>query len=169
MYKGARAPIVHASSGATLAGFMTSLRAGSKNKLLMTNGCFDPLHHGHVRGFMTAIGVVQTMYPNNGCELIIAVNSDESVKKLKGENRPFVGQADRLYMLSAVVRVSLLILFNTEEQLKQLLDKQVKPDAYFKGDDYANHPSITSRPGAFVVPRMPGISSSELVAELDRK
>ncbi len=169
MYKSAKAPIIHASSEVTLSGILISMRFGQRNKLLMTNGCFDPLHHGHVRGFMAAIGVMQTKYPNNGCELIVAVNSDESVRNLKGVNRPFISQADRLYMLSAVVRVSLVIVFNDEEQLQRLLDKEIKPDAYFKGDDYADHPSITLRPNAFVVERTPGISSSGLVAGLEQE
>jgi len=169
MSRSPKAPTIHAGSPATLAAHTRALRGGQRSKLLMTNGCFDPLHHGHVRGFMLASGRILSNFPNNDCALIVALNSDESVRQLKGEKRPFIREADRAFMLSVLVCVSLIVVFDTEEQLNYLLDEAIKPDAYFKGDDYADHPSITSRHNAFVVRRTSGISSSGLVAGLEQE
>ena len=92
----------------------------------MTNGCFDILHAGHVR------------YLNKskqfGDILIVGLNSDSSVKKLKGDSRPINNELDRAEVLLGLKAVDYVVIFdeNTPENLLKL----VKPDIYTKGADY---------------------------------
>ena len=94
--------------------------------IVFTNGCFDILHVGHIRYLKKAASL--------GDKLVLAVNSDSSVKKLKGKKRPFVPEAERLEMLAALEMVDYLILFS-EADAKKLLD-EIKPQIYVKGGDY---------------------------------
>lgn len=94
--------------------------------IVFTNGCFDILHIGHIRYLKKAAAL--------GDKLVLAVNSDSSVKKLKGQNRPFVPQEERLEMLAALEMIDYLLLFS-ELDCKQAL-KTVKPQIYVKGGDY---------------------------------
>ncbi|WEJ63120.1 bifunctional D-glycero-beta-D-manno-heptose-7-phosphate kinase/D-glycero-beta-D-manno-heptose 1-phosphate adenylyltransferase HldE [Thiomicrorhabdus lithotrophica] len=95
-------------------------------KVVFTNGCFDLLHSGHVRYLNEAAKL--------GERLIIAVNSDESVKKLKGDTRPIVGLDGRMELLSALSCVDWVVAFN-EETPERLICK-LKPDVLVKGGDY---------------------------------
>jgi rfaE bifunctional protein nucleotidyltransferase chain/domain len=94
--------------------------------IVFTNGCFDILHVGHIRYLKKAAAL--------GDKLVLAVNSDSSVKKLKGKDRPFVPQQERLEMLAALNMIDYLILFS-EIDCKALLE-QIKPQIYVKGGDY---------------------------------
>lgn len=94
--------------------------------LVFTNGCFDILHVGHIRYLKKAASL--------GDRLILAVNSDSSVKKLKGNNRPYVPEAERMEILSALDMIDFLVLFS-ELDCKSLLEA-VKPQIYVKGGDY---------------------------------
>lgn len=95
-------------------------------KVVFTNGCFDLLHSGHVRYLNEAAKL--------GDRLVIAVNSDESVKQLKGESRPIVQLEGRMELLSALSCVDWVIAFN-EETPERLICK-LKPDILVKGGDY---------------------------------
>lgn len=95
-------------------------------KVVFTNGCFDLLHSGHVRYLNEAA--------KRGDRLIIAVNSDESVKILKGDSRPIVGLPGRMELLSALSCVDWVVAFN-EETPERLICK-LKPDVLVKGGDY---------------------------------
>lgn len=97
-----------------------------KKKIVFTNGCFDLLHVGHIRYLAQAKKL--------GDFLIIGVNSDTSVKKLKGENRPINLFEDRAALLSALNSVDLVIIF--EEQTPENLIKDIVPDVLVKGGDY---------------------------------
>lgn len=94
--------------------------------IVFTNGCFDILHVGHIRYLKKAASL--------GDKLVLAVNSDSSVQNLKGGNRPFVPETERLEMLSALEMVDYLILFS-EINAKALLE-EIQPQLYVKGGDY---------------------------------
>lgn len=95
-------------------------------KVVFTNGCFDLLHSGHVRYLNEAA--------RQGDRLVVAVNSDESVKVLKGSSRPIVGLAGRMELLSALSCVDWVVPFG-EETPERLICK-LEPDVLVKGGDY---------------------------------
>ena len=96
-------------------------------KIVLTNGCFDILHHGHVDYLSKAADL--------GDVLIIGVNSDASVKKLnKGANRPIQNENDRALTLSAFQFIEALIIF--EEDTPYELIKAIQPDVLVKGGDW---------------------------------
>lgn len=95
-------------------------------KIVFTNGCFDILHKGHV----SYLDVAKSF----GDVLILGLNSDESVKRLKGENRPINTQDDRAYILSALECVDYVVIFD-EDTPYELISK-VRPDVLVKGSDY---------------------------------
>lgn len=97
-----------------------------RKKIVFTNGCFDLLHVGHIRYLAQAKKL--------GDFLIIGLNSDSSVKELKGEDRPINSFEDRATLLSAIKSVDLVIMF--EEQTPENLIKDIVPDILVKGGDY---------------------------------
>jgi rfaE bifunctional protein nucleotidyltransferase chain/domain len=94
--------------------------------IVFTNGCFDILHVGHIRYLKKAASL--------GDKLVLAVNSDSSVRNLKGQSRPFVPETERLEMLAALEMIDYLILFS-EIDAKNLLE-EIQPQIYVKGGDY---------------------------------
>lgn len=105
--------------------FLKKIREDNK-KIVFTNGCFDILHVGHVRYLSKAKKL--------GNILIVGLNSDQSVKKLKGDNRPINIFEDRAMLLSSLRFVDLVIMF--EEKTPENLIKKIKPDILVKGGDY---------------------------------
>ena len=97
-----------------------------RKKIVFTNGCFDLLHVGHIRYLSQAKKL--------GDFLIIGLNSDRSVKKLKGKDRPINSFEDRATLLSALNSVDLVIKF--KEQTPENLIKDIVPDVLVKGGDY---------------------------------
>lgn len=97
-----------------------------RKKIVFTNGCFDLLHVGHIRYLAQAKRL--------GDFLIIGLNSDSSVKELKGEDRPINSFEDRATLLSAIESVDLVIMF--EEQTPENLIKDIVPNILVKGGDY---------------------------------
>ena len=97
-----------------------------RKKIVFTNGCFDLLHVGHIRYLAQAKKL--------GDFLIIGLNSDSSVKELKGEDRPINSFEDRATLLAAIESVDLVIMF--EEQTPENLIKNIVPDILVKGGDY---------------------------------
>ncbi len=95
-------------------------------KVVFTNGCFDILHRGHVELLEKA--------KRFGDFLIVALNSDASVKKIKGEKRPILDENDRAYILVSLKCVDAVCLFD-EETPAEIIDK-LKPDVLVKGGDY---------------------------------
>jgi len=107
-------------------------KARLENKtFVITNGCFDLLHSGHVYSLKQASTL--------GDYLWVLINSDSSVKMLKGEKRPIVPETDRAYVLSNLSFVSGVTLFNTKRLEKEIIS--LRPDVYAKAGDY-NHESI---------------------------
>jgi len=95
-------------------------------KTVFTNGCFDILHVGHVRYLKESAKF--------GDILIIGLNSDSSVKRLKGESRPINNESDRAELLSELGFVDYVVIF--EEDTPECLLDEIKPDIYTKGADY---------------------------------
>ena len=101
------------------------LRAEGR-RLVFTNGCFDILHVGHVRYLEAARAL--------GDALLVAINSDASVRALKGESRPVLNEAERAEMLAALGAVSYVTVFDAVSP--RALIKQLLPDVLVKGGDY---------------------------------
>ncbi|MBX3016708.1 MAG: D-glycero-beta-D-manno-heptose 1-phosphate adenylyltransferase [Bdellovibrionaceae bacterium] len=95
-------------------------------KIVFTNGCFDLLHVGHVRYLQAARQL--------GDELVVALNSDASVKRLKGPERPIQTENDRAEIMAALGCVSFSVLF-TEDTPARIIEA-VKPDVLVKGGDW---------------------------------
>lgn len=98
-----------------------------KKKIVFTNGCFDLLHVGHVRYLAEAQKL--------GDFLVVGVNSDDSVKRLKGPTRPIQNQNDRAEILKALKSVDETVIF--VEDTPQNLIEQIKPDILVKGGDWS--------------------------------
>ncbi|MCX5699886.1 MAG: D-glycero-beta-D-manno-heptose 1-phosphate adenylyltransferase [Candidatus Omnitrophica bacterium] len=96
-------------------------------RVVFTNGCFDILHYGHVKYLQDA--------RSKGDYLVVAVNSDSSIKKIKGKNRPVIAQSDRLKTVAALGSVDFVVLFNQDTPLR--LIKALKPDILIKGADWS--------------------------------
>ena len=96
-----------------------------ENKLVFTNGCFDILHRGHIE---------LLQYCSTLGNVIVGLNSDSSVRILKGNSRPVNSECDRKFMLESCKFVNKVIIFNEETPLK--LIKKLKPDIIVKGGDY---------------------------------
>ena len=107
------------------ASFCEDLRQRGR-QIVFTNGCFDILHAGHVRYLTTA--------KSFGDVLIVGLNTDESVRRLKGENRPINTQDDRAEVLLGLKAVDHVIFFG--EATAEALIAEVKPAVYVKGGDY---------------------------------
>jgi D-beta-D-heptose 7-phosphate kinase / D-beta-D-heptose 1-phosphate adenosyltransferase len=98
----------------------------TKQKIVFTNGCFDLLHAGHVTYLEAA--------KKRGDKLILGLNTDRSVRALKGKTRPVVSEQDRARVLAALMSVDAVILFDEDTPIK--LIKAIKPNVIAKGSDY---------------------------------
>ncbi|MFA6584075.1 MAG: adenylyltransferase/cytidyltransferase family protein [Elusimicrobiaceae bacterium] len=138
-------------------------RAGQRRKGLtvaFTNGCFDILHRGHVRIIESARKTADS--------LIIGLNSDASVKRLKGPERPLNSQDDRAVVLAALAAVDRVVIFQEDTPLELL--SALKPDVLVKGADYS-HEKIVGREFAGKTVRVPLVKnrSTTLVISKMRK
>ena len=100
---------------------------GQKLKVVFTNGVFDLLHRGHVDSLARARA--------RGDRLVVGVNDDDSVRRLKGASRPFASLEDRMVVLAALESVDLVAAFS--EDTPEELIRAVRPDVLVKGADYA--------------------------------
>jgi D-beta-D-heptose 7-phosphate kinase/D-beta-D-heptose 1-phosphate adenosyltransferase len=91
------------------------------------NGCFDILHHGHFKLIQYAASF--------GGEIIIGIDSDERVKKMKGEGRPFHSESERAFNLKQIKGVDTVVTFDSDDALRKLLERY-KPDKFIIGSDY---------------------------------
>jgi rfaE bifunctional protein nucleotidyltransferase chain/domain len=117
-------PVVF-SSVEEVADFLRPLRAGGKT-LVTTNGCFDLLHTGHVKYLLEAASL--------GDLLVVGINSDASVRKLKGISRPIQKGADRAFLVASLKMVDCAFLF--EEDDPRAFLEVLRPDIHVKGGDY---------------------------------
>ncbi len=109
----------------SIADFVKNLHDAGKT-VVATNGCFDILHVGHVRYLQRTKSFADYS--------IVLLNSDKSVRSIKGEGRPINNEADRAEILTALSCVDFVVLFD-EDSPAMLLD-EIKPDVYTKGADY---------------------------------
>jgi len=134
----------------------------SNQKIVFTNGCFDVLHYGHFRLLHESKKL--------GNKLIIAVNDDESVKRLKGNGRPIHNQEQRIFCLSSIIFVDLIILFSENTPIKII--KELNPDVLTKGSDYSidevvgKQEVIDSGGEVILIPLVKGLSSSNIIKEI---
>lgn len=111
------------------------LKLNPSKKTVFTNGCFDILHLGHIKYLQTAKSYADI--------LIVGLNSDSSVKRLKGETRPVNSQLDRASLLSALEFVDYVVIFEEDTPLE--LIKAIKPDILVKGADYEGKEVVGSQ------------------------
>ena len=141
-----------------------NLKAAGKT-IVFTNGCFDILHAGHVRYLAGARAL--------GDCLIVGLNSDQSVRILKGPTRPINSQDDRAEVLAALVAVDYVVIF--EEATAENLVADIKPDIYAKGGDYTiekipENKVVAVHGGRTVlVPEVPGRSSSNIIKKISNQ
>jgi rfaE bifunctional protein nucleotidyltransferase chain/domain len=131
-------------------------------RLVLTNGCFDLLHAGHVR----LLGRARSL----GDALAVAVNGDASVRALKGRGRPIVGEKERMEILAALESVDYVVVFR--ERTPDLLIRKVRPRVLVKGSDWGparivGRETVEAEGGEVrVVPLRKGISTTEIVRRI---
>ena len=96
------------------------------SKVIFTNGCFDIVHRGHVELLEYCKSI--------GDKVIVGLNSDDSVKRLKGKKRPINSEKDRKYLLESLKYVDEVVIFNEDTPIK--LIEKLNPDVIVKGGDY---------------------------------
>ena len=121
-----RQPVENKLCDLTQAVKISDVHRTNGKRIVFTNGCFDLLHVGHITYLHQAAEFGDT--------LIVGLNSDHSVRRLKGEKRPLIGQRDRAAILAALEFVDLVIIFDEDDPLK--LIGAVRPDVLVKGGDY---------------------------------
>jgi len=131
-------------------------------RVVFTNGCFDLLHPGHVSYLREARSL--------GDALVVGLNSDASVRRLKGPSRPVVPEKDRATMLTALESVDAVILFGEDTPVRLLRD--LKPAVYVKGGDYRIEDLPEAKVAADIeteiriIPFEPGYSTSALIERI---
>ncbi len=128
-------------------------------KVVFTNGCFDLLHSGHIHIFREAKKL--------GDVFIVAVNEDESVRKIKGESRPIFPLEERLEVLEAIEDIDYLLSF--AEETPQRVIAALLPDVLVKGGDWAPEEVVGKREveeaggKVVIIPYLEGRSTSEII------
>jgi rfaE bifunctional protein nucleotidyltransferase chain/domain len=149
----------------TLPAWRAAMRASGK-KLVVTNGCFDLLHAGHVTYLETA--------RNQGDALLVGLNGDESVRQLKGPDRPLNAEEDRAVVLAALASVDGVCIFAEKAATRFLSAAQ--PDIYVKGGDYTletlnqdERRAVEQTGGKIIIiPFVAGKSTTALLAKISR-
>jgi len=116
--------VIFADAG-RLAGILAGLRSGDR-KVVLANGCFDIIHVGHVRYLEEAA--------DHGDFLVVAINDDDSTRRLKGEGRPVMPAVERAEILSAMRFIDYVLIF-PEDTVDGVL-RELRPDVHAKGTDY---------------------------------
>jgi D-beta-D-heptose 7-phosphate kinase/D-beta-D-heptose 1-phosphate adenosyltransferase len=132
------------------------------NVVVFTNGCFDLLHPGHVAYLQAA--------RNLGDFLVVGLNSDHSLRRLKGENRPLINQEGRAQILDALRMVDAVVIFN--EDTPAALIQELKPDILVKGGDYEEQEIVGAETvkqyggRVEIIPLVEGFSTSRLIQKI---
>jgi D-beta-D-heptose 7-phosphate kinase/D-beta-D-heptose 1-phosphate adenosyltransferase len=148
-------------SGRELAPILRDLRAGGK-VVVFTNGCFDLLHAGHVR-YLTAAR-------REGDILVVGLNSDRSVRDIKGDTRPILPESERAHVLAGLAAVNYVVLFDEPDPLR--LITALAPDVLVKGGDWPEEAIIgaqvvRNRGGRVVrIPVVEAASTSAIIARI---
>lgn len=133
-----------------------------QQKIVFTNGCFDVLHFGHVHYLLETKKL--------GDILVVGLNSDDSVRRLKGPSRPINGEKERAFVLASLAFVDYVTLF--EEDTPEHLIKIVRPDVLVKGGDYTIDQIVGAdfvmQNGGTVttIPFVEGYSSTQIIEQL---
>lgn len=141
--------------------FCATLREAGQ-RVVFTNGCFDILHAGHVRYLEAARAL--------GDCLVLGLNTDASVRRLKGEMRPVNAELDRAAVVGALVAVDYVVLF--DEPTAETLIEKVRPAVYAKGGDYTRETlpeaKIVEKYGGEVhfIDLVPGRSTTKIIEKI---
>ena len=147
---------------------LVRIRKGLKRegrKVVLTNGCFDLLHNGHIHLFREA--------KKQGDVLVVAVNDDSSVKKIKGPFRPIFPLEERLEILAALEEIDYLVSFS--EETPQKVIASLLPDVLVKGGDWriekvVGRKEVEEEGGEVVIiPYLKGYSSTEIIERILKK
>jgi D-beta-D-heptose 7-phosphate kinase/D-beta-D-heptose 1-phosphate adenosyltransferase len=144
-----------------LAAWAAARRAAGRT-IAFTNGCFDLIHAGHLASLAQAAASAD--------ELIVALNGDASVTRLKGPGRPILPEIDRATLMAALRAVSAVTIFDEPTPLETIL--LIRPDVLVKGSEYADADIVGARDvvaaGGRVlrVPMVPGWSTSQIIAAI---
>lgn len=137
---------------------------GEGKRIVWTNGCFDILHVGHISYLQRAAAL--------GDLLVVGLNSDASVRKLKGPDRPIIDEMERAFVLSALECIGLVTIFDDESPLEVI--KHLKPDIYAKGGDYTidtivqpERKAVESYGGKIaILPAVEGRSTTSIISRI---
>lgn len=133
-------------------------------KIVFTNGCFDILHHGHLDLLASAA--------DKGNKLVLALNTDASVKRLKGPERPVTHEQDRAFQAASLLCVDAVCMF--DEDTPAEIIKELKPDVLVKGGDYAidqivGADFVLSNGGAVeIIPFVQGYSTTSIISRIKK-
>jgi rfaE bifunctional protein nucleotidyltransferase chain/domain len=143
-------------------GAIAALARSNNHKIVFTNGCFDLLHRGHVHLLRTA--------KRYGDLLIVGINSDSSVKAIKGPSRPVLPQKDRTELIAAMEMVDYVVLFDEPDPYR--LISSIRPNVLVKGGDWGKEKIIggdfVEEDGGrvVVIPYIKGFSSTEIIERI---
>jgi D-beta-D-heptose 7-phosphate kinase/D-beta-D-heptose 1-phosphate adenosyltransferase len=139
---------------------VSAWRSGGQS-MVFTNGCFDLLHIGHIKLLEDA--------RRQGDRLVVGINSDASVSRLKGPTRPMVGERERAYVLAALAAVDAVVIFDEPTPLQ--LIEALRPDVIVKGGDYSEETVVGAKEvrswggRVKIFPTVEGFSTSALIAK----
>jgi len=135
-----------------------------RKTIAFTNGCFDILHYGHIQLLLECSNFTDV--------LIVGVNSDKSVKRIKGPGRPINNEKSRTVTLSSLLMVDYVILFNEDTPIE--LIKNIQPDILIKGGDWTEDnivgsDFVRSYNGIVkIIPYLPGYSTTETISKIKK-
>ncbi len=131
----------------------------NSNKIVFTNGCFDIVHRGHID--------VLSKIADLGDKIIVGINSDKSINKIKGEKRPIIDQVSRSLLLASIGFIDAVIIFDNDTPLE--LIESINPDILAKGGDYkveeiVGHNTVIKNGGRVItIPLVKGFSTTNIV------
>ena len=134
-------------------------------KIVFTNGCFDILHKGHIKLFKKAKSL--------GDILVVAINSDSSIKKIKGQKRPINSARDRAVVLSAIHFIDFITSFNEVDPARII--RKLNPDVLVKGGDWGKEEIIGSKyveskgGKVYSIPLARGYSTSRIIETIAKR
>jgi len=141
-----------------------------------TNGCFDIIHKGHIKLFEFCHSVSRSNVNNYCCPVVVGVNTDSSIKELKGNDRPIMDQDNRVAILGAIRWIDYIVLFDTKSVLPVI--EKIKPQILVKGGNYSKKSCaeadrivgeeyIESYGGKVLTgPMLEGISSTKIIDKI---
>lgn len=133
--------------------------------IVFTNGCFDLLHAGHVRGLEAARSF--------GDVLVVGINSDASVRRLKGDARPIVPEAERAEVMAALRPVDYVVVFEEDTPIRTI--EALEPNVHVKSGDYRAEdlpetPVVIAHGGRVeVVPYVEGLSTTDIIRRIEER